>query len=349
MEQNGIFLAAKTISTSLGERTMTSLSQNMDLIHHSHQADFAQNVMSMICGEHRLDTLCRETLDFHYDGMRLPHKKMAIGTISYGANVAINISHLKAYSISLPFHGKQTLSIGGAKYQSDAHTGLIVSNQDLQDLVIHQDCQKFQVVIPEQSLHQVLAELLNKPLEQALVFNPEISLGMTGLMQAWWHNIENFLQLKSHYADFAGLPMFSEDYENFVIKALLLSQENNYSAALHERSNQMEPAYIRKVKNFIVQHARESFDVESLQRLAGVSKSKLYAEFQQHYGLSPMAYLRKYRLQQIYKILSNAAKHQKISISKLAYDWGFNHLSRFAQEYKDEFGEKPSETRNKHE
>ncbi|HAV3601131.1 TPA: AraC family transcriptional regulator, partial [Acinetobacter baumannii] len=29
--------------------------------------------------------------------MRLPNKKMAIGTISYGANVAINISNLKAY------------------------------------------------------------------------------------------------------------------------------------------------------------------------------------------------------------------------------------------------------------
>jgi len=202
-------------------------------------------------------------------------------------------------------------------------------------------------VIPEKSLHLVLSELLNQPLEQALVFNPEISLSMTGLMKAWWNNIENFLQLKSHYADFSGLSMFSEDYENFVIKALLLSQENNYSAALHDRSNQMEPAYIRKVKNFIVQHAQESFDAESLQRLAGVSKSKLYEEFQQYYGLSPMAYLRKYRLQQIYKILSHASKQQKISISKLAYDWGFNHLSRFAQEYKEEFGEKPSETRNK--
>ncbi|OEY93032.1 AraC family transcriptional regulator [Acinetobacter proteolyticus] len=328
---------------------MTSLSQNMDLIHHSHQADFAQDLMSMICGEHRLDTLCRETLDFHYDGIRLPHKKMAIGTISYGANVAINIANLKAYSISLPFHGKQTLSIRGAKYQSDAQTGLIVSNQDLQDLVINQDCQKFQVVIPENSLQLVLSELLNQPIEEAIVFNPEISLSMTGLMQAWWHNIENFLQLKSHYADFSGLPMFSEDYENFVIKALLLSQENNYSAALHERCNRAEPAYLRKVKNFIIQHAHETLNAESLHLLAGVSKSKLYAEFQQHYGLSPMAYLRKYRLQQIYKILSNAAKHQKISISKLAYDWGFNHLSRFAQEYKDEFGEKPSETRNKHE
>ncbi len=52
---------------------------------------------------------------------------MAIGTISYGANVAINISNLKAYSISLPIQGRQALNIRGAHYQSDENRGLIVS------------------------------------------------------------------------------------------------------------------------------------------------------------------------------------------------------------------------------
>ena len=84
---------------------MISLSQQTELNHYSRKAEFAQNLMSTICGEHRLDTIYKDTLDFHYDGMRLPNKKMAIGTISYGANVAINISNLKAYSISLPIQG----------------------------------------------------------------------------------------------------------------------------------------------------------------------------------------------------------------------------------------------------
>lgn len=106
---------------------MISLSQQMELNHYSRKAEFAQNLMSTICGEHRLDTIYKDTLDFHYDGMRLPNKKMAIGTISYGANVAINISNLKAYSISLPIQGRQALNIRGAHYQSDENRGLIVS------------------------------------------------------------------------------------------------------------------------------------------------------------------------------------------------------------------------------
>ncbi len=326
---------------------MESLSQQMDLNHYSRKADFAQSLMSQICGEHRLDTTCRDTLDFHYDGLRLPHKHMAIGTISYGANVAINISKLRAYSISLPIHGKQALNVHGAKYLSHETKGLIVSNAELQDLIIDKDCKKIQVVIPEQSLQMVLADLLNRKVEQPVIFNPEMCLDSGQLIEAWWKNIQNFLQLKSQYTGFYGLQMLSEDYENFVIKALLLSQENNYSHALKELSQQREPSYISKVRNFIVAHAHEEICADDLQRLAGVSKSKLYEEFQYYYGTSPMSYLRKYRLQQIYKILSSSDHHRKLSISKLAYDWGFNHLSRFSQEYREEFGENPSETRSR--
>ena len=326
---------------------MTSLSQQMNMNHYSRQADYAQNLMSMICGEHRLDTSARDTLDFHYDGMRLPNRNMAIGTISYGANVSINISNLKAYSISLPIQGTQALKIRGENYVSDANRGLIVSNNDSQELIIDRHCQKLQVVIPEKSMHMVLADLLDKPVEQPIIFNPEMHLASTQMIEVWWKNVQNFLQFNTQNNGFFGLQMLSQDYENFVIKALLLSQEHNYTAALKMQAQQQEPLYIRKVKNFIIEHAHEEICAEDLQRLAGVSKSKLYDEFQQYYGTSPMAYLRKYRLQQIYKILSHANVNSKLSISKLAYDWGFTHLSRFSQDYKEEFGEKPSETKLK--
>jgi len=325
---------------------MTSLSQQMDFNHHSRKADFAQKLMSSICGEHHLDTGSKDSLDFHYDGLRLPSKNITIGNIRYGANVAINISNLKAYSISLPTQGKQSLSVNGARYRSDEHCGLIVSNNASQDLMIDQDCQKLQVVIPEQSIQLVLADLLHQPVNTPVVFNPEMHIDSAQLIAAWWKNIQNFVQLKSQYAGFVGLQMLSEDYESFVIKALLLSQENNYSAELSALSELQQPAYIRKVKNYMIDHAHIDICAEDLQRIAGVSKSKLYQEFQQYYGSSPMLYLRQYRLQQVYKVLSSG-QQPKISISQLAYDWGFNHLSRFSQAYREEFGESPSETKAK--
>lgn len=325
---------------------MTALSQQMDLNHSSSKADFAQKLMSSICGEHHLDTGFRDRLDFHYDGLRLPSKNMTIGNIRYGANVEINISNLKAYSISLPFQGKQSLHVHGAKYRSDESCGLIVSNNDLQALSIDRDCQKLQVVIPEQSIQLVLADLLQRPVTSPIIFNPEMQIDSMHLISGWWKSIQNFLQLKSQYAGFVGLQMLSDDYESFLIKALLLSQESNYSAALNELSQSTQPAYILKVKNYIVNHAHTDIRAEDFQAIAGVSKSKLYQEFQQHYGTSPMLYLRDYRLQQVHKVLSRG-QQPKISISKLAHDWGFNHLSRFSQAYREAFGESPSETKAK--
>ena len=325
---------------------MQSFSQHSDLKHNTKQADFAQNLMSSICGDHRLETTYRDTLDFQYDGLRLPNKHMTIGCIQYGANVAINISQLKAYSISLPLNGKQSLNIRGEHYQSDQSNGLIVSNNDFQDLFIDKDCKKLQVVIPEQSMQLVLSDLLSHPVHESIIFNPNMDLALDQMIGAWWSNIQNFMLVKSQYTDFYGLRMFSEDYENFLIKALLLSQENNFSEALRDLSSQEVPVFIRNVKKFMIDHAHEMLSIEMILRVAGVSKSKLYDQFQYHYGMSPLVFLKKHRLQKVYKILSSS-QQQDISISKVAYDWGFSHLSRFSQEYREEFGENPSETKAK--
>lgn len=325
---------------------MLSLSQEMDLNHHSTHADFAHHLMSSICGEHWLETSCRNTLNFHYEGIRLPHKRMAMGKIGYGAGVCINTSNLRAYSISLPIQGKQMLNVRGAQYASNCDKGLILSNNEFQDLVIDKDCIKYQVVIPEHSMQQVLGELLHQPFDCPIVFNPEMDLNADNSLLVWWKSIDHFLSLRAQFKGMQGMQFWSEDYECFLIKALLLSQENNYSERLRNLCNQYEPEYLRNILKFMKQHAHENINVDDLHRIAGVSKTKFYEEFQHYYGISPLSFLRKYRLQQIHKILSRSLI-KKLSISKLAYDWGFNHLGRFSQQYRDEFGESPSETKNK--
>ncbi len=327
---------------------MTHSKEDIHIQHSSRQVESAQDIMSRICGEHNLDTHQRSALNFQYSGMRFPSKNLAIGNVSYGTSVGIHITNLRSYSISLPTLGQQHLQLRGKQIHSNMHTGLIVSNAEQQDLFIDKDCRKLQVAIPEQSLEATLAGMLNRPLREPIVFDPEMHVNSEPLIGAWWKHIRAFLQMKSHYASFGGLPMLTEDYENFLLKALLMSQQNNYSQTLLELNSQHIPKHILAVKNHITSNPQEDICADDLQRLAGVSKSKLYDEFKLHYGTSPMSYLRKYRLQQIHKILSSPQVHSKVSISQLAYQWGFTHLSRFADEYKQEFGEKPSETKSKY-
>ena len=57
-----------------------------------------------------------------------------------------------------------------------------------------------------------------------------------------------------------------------------------------------------------------------------------------------MAYLKKYRLEQVRRILLSDRSYG--NVSSIALDWGFAHLGRFAIEYRKLFGEAPSQTRH---
>lgn len=301
----------------------------------------AHQTMSKICGNHHLDTHNKDTLDFQYQGVILPHNRIGLGTIQYGADVAINVAHLKSYSISLPFSGKQQLHKAGTTYQSNCQQAVIVSNMEEQSLVIEKNCQKFQIVIPEQSLHSALSSLMTKPVTESIVFDPLMQIDHHTANKLWWQNITLFIQ-SQHQANPLNVAFWAEDYENFVIKSLLLSQPHNYTHELHAQPTTQIPEYIVATKQFIIRHAKDNLTVGDICQQSNVSKSKLYADFQQYYGMSPMNFLKTYRLEQIHKILKGT--QGRLSISQLAYEWGFNHLGRFSEAYSLKFNETPSDT-----
>lgn len=321
---------------------MITLSQHKDLSHASRELNVAQRLMSLICGSHQLETARKDQLDFHYSGIRLPSKKMAIGCISYGTDVSIQIQQLGAYSISLPIHGQQTLRMNGETHLSHSNNGIIVSSQDQQELIIHRNCKKFQVVIPEESVKSVLSNLLSKPVKERVIFEPDMPFSEDNFLRLWWNNIQQCLSLRQDYSRFDGLNLLSQDYESFLIKALLLTQQNNYSNELRSLQEYQLPKPVMVVREFIHRFADQELDASDLVMISGTSKSTLYREFQQALHMSPMDYLKNYRLEQIHHaLLQNNAN---ISISRLAYDWGFRHLGRFSQEYKAKYGVLPSET-----
>jgi len=60
------------------------------------------------------------------------------------------------------------------------------------------------------------------------------------------------------------------------------------------------------------------------------------------FGLAPRQYIRKIRLQFVRRELVSADNN--LSIAAVARKWGFGHMGRFAQEYAQEFGERPKQT-----
>lgn len=65
--------------------------------------------------------------------------------------------------------------------------------------------------------------------------------------------------------------------------------------------------------------------------------------FRRHYGISPMGYLRRARLDQAHRELK-AADPRQTTVTATAARWGFPHPSQFSALYRETYGISPSHT-----
>lgn len=111
---------------------------------------------------------------------------------------------------------------------------------------------------------------------------------------------------------------------------------------VHSMDSPSEQHPARRAAALLTRQFREPWSVGSLASAAGLSSRTLNRVIRRHFGLSPMAALRKKRLAQARADLAAAAPGT--TVTSVALDCGFSHLGRFSLDYAREFGEPPSET-----
>ncbi len=67
---------------------------------------------------------------------------------------------------------------------------------------------------------------------------------------------------------------------------------------------------------------------------------------QRHLGTSPMGYLRRVRLDHAHQDLTRSSPGDGLTVTAVAYRWGFRSSSRFAAAYRRAYGVAPSYTLN---
>jgi len=103
---------------------------------------------------------------------------------------------------------------------------------------------------------------------------------------------------------------------------------------------------VRIAREYIHARLSEPLPLSELCRHAGLKVRTLEIGFREVTGLTPVAYIRSLRLNAVRRALHDASARQR-SISELALDNGFWHLSQFAMDYRKLFGETPINTRRR--
>jgi AraC-like DNA-binding protein len=226
----------------------------------------------------------------------------------------------------------------GSVYCSSTTATLVNPSQSVTGITSEAG-QALLIAIDRQSIEEVLAKLLNRFLKQPLVFAPAIDL--TTDFGASLKEFVEFLGLRRDPKT-ASSPLMQNELERTLLTCLLKGVSNNYSEEILYHTRGAFACYVIKARSFIESHLQEDLHLTDIAAAAGVSPRLLQKAFAQHCGCSPMRFVTQTRLERIRAELEQASINTRIMDVMMCY--GFTQSGKFAKEYQQLFGEKPSDT-----
>ncbi len=132
------------------------------------------------------------------------------------------------------------------------------------------------------------------------------------------------------------------DLFNFTMPASILSFLASGTVRNSEPSRATRVKAARAIREYLDDADDLPLTVAELCSRVGVSAPTLYRAFQDEFGLGPKQYIQYRRLNAVRDQLLDPASTSKIVDA--ANKWGFWHMGKFAADYRQLFGERPSET-----
>jgi transcriptional regulator GlxA family with amidase domain len=116
------------------------------------------------------------------------------------------------------------------------------------------------------------------------------------------------------------------------------------TAARIPESGHVAPAVVRRAQAFLSEHADRPVTATEVAAAVGVGARALQAAFRRHLDTTPMAYLRRERLERVHRALQAADPVSGVTVAEIARRWGFANPGRFARYYRAVYGQPPSRT-----
>jgi AraC family ethanolamine operon transcriptional activator len=110
------------------------------------------------------------------------------------------------------------------------------------------------------------------------------------------------------------------------------------SRGVHQRRRLMARA-----EDYLRANLSEPFNLSDFAAATGTNHRTLQRHFRSVYGVTPQVWFRSMKLNAIRRELQQSSRTGE-RVSDIAMRWGFLHLGRFAEEYRELFGERPRDT-----
>ena len=302
--------------------------------------DLRERVSQSYC-RHKLELL-HPRQDFCARVCQVDFQSLSLVYIRHGAKMAIDAGEPAS------FFATQYLLTGSCKFQLGSNEvlasiglGTVISPNFHVKMEVGASTGVLGARISSKALERQVEALTGCSMSKRLEFNPQMNL-QRGPMGNHYRLIQFLLDELERENSFLGSPLAVANYEQSVMTSLLLNQPNTYSTQLFTPAFPIASHQVKKVEGFLEGHANYPLDLPTLVRETGYSVNSIYRAFRKYRPYTPMDFLKEVRLKNVRRELLNAPP--RLTVTKVATDWGFTHLGRFSAEYKKKFGESPSET-----
>jgi len=304
--------------------------------------DEAREAVTRIYMSHNLEAR-RDGLDMRLNSVSGKH--LTLGYLTYQAETELTMPPTEdCYIVNLTVAGQTHASrTDGAREVTVANArGVLLSPVQTNNVRWAPDAEQLHLKISRTGLESHLSDIVGLPVTEVVDFDFGIDL-TTGAGRALLRSVQ-FLATE---LDLAGglseMPLARDQLEAYVLTALLHAGRHQFSDALRGNGDVRRLGRLAPVIAYIEDHAGSQLTPELLARVGCVSVRTLHSAFHGQLGESPMAYVRRVRLNKVRAELLRSDP-LRIRVTDVAMRWGFHHQSRFAQQYRTQFNELPSVT-----
>jgi len=264
---------------------------------------------------------------------------VGLGFCGYSAKTIVEFAESDFARLQIALKGNATTILRAGDIAIDQQRPCIVPPGQPISVAFEPGYEQLILRISGAALEKALATLLGAKPSGALIFDPlapakqpsiqvlrELTLFLAGQLNA------TATQLPT--------AMLTE-LEQALIVAFLSAHRHNFSDMLDGTAKEAAPLLVRRAEDYIEASWNRAITIEQLATQTNTSIRSLYAAFKKHRGYSPMTFAKSVRLRRARQMLLEA--NPRTSVSQVAFKCGFGNLGHFASDFRQMFGDLPSE------
>jgi AraC-like DNA-binding protein len=303
--------------------------------------DEATDALGRVYVAAELTPMGTKSVNMRMNALELP--LLTAGYLGFGAHITIRADDVTAYYIDAPLTGSAvSMWRDGGLVKTTTGSVAVFTPGTPCALDWSGDCGQICLKVSEPQMRRQLEAMLNRPVQKRITFARQLNLNTTAAND-WYQLVRLLAREVGQPGGLLNHRLALESLQLLLIQGLLQIHPHNYTEALTEGAHAASAAIAKRAIDLLHANPETPWTTAELARATGVSARALQRSFGRADHPSPMNYLRRLRLQRVHAELA-ASCPGSATVTMIAGRWGFTHFGRFASQYRQLFGETPSET-----